>query len=205
MQSCCEQKDSVLIALRKKQGKILKIVLALNLTMFFVEFGMGWIARSTSLLGDSLDMLGDSLMYGLTLFVLHRSAKAKAKVAFFKGIVLGAFGAAVIVEAFFKIITDVIPSSSTMGWVGLMALAANTACFLMLYGHRESDLNMKSVYLCSRNDIISNFGVIVVSFLVSYFNSKWPDIILGVIIASLFLQSAFSIIKESIPHLKHGH
>jgi cation diffusion facilitator family transporter len=202
MKQCCENKCSELNLLREKQGNVLKIVLGINATMFIIEFTMGWIAHSTSLLGDSLDMLGDAVMYALTLYVLDRSSQSKARVAFLKGLVLAAFGLGVLIEAIFKTFSDIIPSAPTMGWIGLLALLANTACLLMLLRHKNDDLNMKSVYICSRNDIISNFAVLVAAIMVSTLNSKWPDIIVGGFIASMFLSSAFTILKESIPQMK---
>lgn len=170
--------------------------------MFIIEFTMGWMAHSTSLLGDSLDMLGDAVMYGLTLFFLTKSQRSKAKVSLFKGIILSAFGLGVLMEAFSKIFLDILPAASTIGWIGGLALFANSICLLLLLKHRKDDLNMKSIFLCSRNDIIANTGVIVASFSVSYFQSKWPDIIVGGIIASLFLSAAFSIIRESFLELE---
>jgi cation diffusion facilitator family transporter len=202
MKSCCEGKGSELNSLREKQGNVLKIVLGINATMFFIEFTMGWIAHSTSLLGDSLDMLGDAVMYGLTLYVLHQSSQSKARVAFLKGVVLAAFGLGVLIEAILKTFSDVLPSAPTMGWIGGLALAANLICLLMLLRHKNDDLNMRSVFICSRNDIISNFAVLVAAVMVSTLNSKWPDIIVGGFIASMFLSSAFTILKESIPQMK---
>lgn len=172
--------------------------------MFFIEFTMGWFANSTSLLGDSLDMLGDALMYALTLLVLDRSFQSKTRVAFFKGLVLAAFGLGVMTEAIYKIFSDILPSAPTMGWVGALALAANVTCLVLLLRHKNDDLNMKSVFICSRNDIIANSGVLLAAFLVSFFHSKWPDIIVGGVIASLFFHSAFLIIKESIPQMKEA-
>jgi cation diffusion facilitator family transporter len=202
MKSCCEGKGSELNSLREKQGNVLKIVLGINATMFFIEFTMGWFAHSTSLLGDSLDMLGDAVMYGLTLYVLHQSSQSKARVAFLKGVVLAAFGLGVLIEAILKTFSDVLPSAPTMGWIGGLALAANLICLLMLLRHKNDDLNMRSVFICSRNDIISNFAVLVAAVMVSTLNSKWPDIIVGGFIASMFLSSAFTILKESIPQMK---
>lgn len=202
MKNCCEDKCTTLISLRDKQGQVLRIVLGINAIMFLIEFTMGWIAHSTSLLGDSLDMLGDAFMYGLTLFVLARSSKSKARVALVKGLVLGAFGLGVMMEAILKSFSDVIPTANTMGWIGALALAANTACLLMLVRHKNDDLNMKSVFICSRNDIVANFSVIVAALLVSVFQSKWPDIIVGGFIAGLFLHSSYLIIRESIPQMK---
>lgn len=202
MKNCCENKSSDLLLLQDKQGKVLKIVLIINSAMFFIEFTMGWIANSTSLLGDSLDMLGDALMYALTLFVLDRSLKSKTRVAFFKGFVLAAFGLGVMMEAISKIFSKTLPSAPTMGWIGGLALVANMVCLLLLLRHKNDDLNMKSVFICSRNDIIANVGVLLAAFFVSFFNSKWPDIIVGGVIAFLFLSSAFTILKESIPKMK---
>jgi cation diffusion facilitator family transporter len=170
--------------------------------MFLIEFAMGWIANSTSLLGDSLDMLADALMYALTLFVLDRSLKSKTRVAFIKGLVLGGFGLGVMIEAISKTFSDILPSAPTMGWIGGLALVANMGCLLLLLRHKNDDLNMKSVFICSRNDIVANFGVLLAAFFVSIFNSKWPDIIVGGVIAVIFLNSAFLIIRESISQMK---
>jgi len=202
MKSCCENKASELDALRDEQGKILKIVLLINAVMFIVEFTMGWQARSSALMADSLDMFGDALVYGFSLYVLNKSQQWRSTAALLKGIIITAFGLVVLAEVGFKLFTDIVPQAQTMGIIGAIALLANLICLQLLMKHRNDDLNMKSTFICSRNDIISNTGVLVAAVVVSFTQSKWPDIVIGLIIATLFLRSAFPIITESLAELK---
>jgi cation diffusion facilitator family transporter len=205
MKSCCESKSSELDALRSSQKNILIIVLIINALMFFIEFTFGILSRSTAVLADSLDMLGDATVYAFSLYVINRSSKWKASAAFLKGIIITLFGFYVLGEAVSKIISDVLPVAKTMGAVGFLALIANTSCLLLLLKHKDDDINMKSTWICSRNDIIANSGVLLAAFLVSWFESKWPDIIVGLAIAFVFLQSSFSILSESYKELKNIH
>lgn len=202
MKSCCENKASELNALRNEQGKILKIVLLINAVMFIVEFTMGWKARSSALMADSLDMFGDALVYGFSLYVLNKSQHWRSTAALLKGIIITAFGLVVLAEVGFKLFSDIVPQAQTMGFIGALALLANLICLQLLMKHRNDDLNMKSTFICSRNDIISNVGVIVAAVVVNFTQSKWPDIVIGLIIATLFLRSAFPIITESLAELK---
>lgn len=198
MKHCCENKSAELVHLKKRQAKTLYAVLGINTAMFFVEFISGWIAGSTALLGDSLDMLGDSSVYAMTLYTLHRSAKAQARTSLAKGVIMLAFGLLVIAEAVYKAWHGmIIPEAHIMGAVGLTALAANTTCFFLLYQHRADNLNMRSTWLCSRNDVIANSGVILAALLVVWTNSLWPDLLVGVIIAILFISSSWHVLKES--------
>lgn len=202
MKSCCENKASELEKLRTEQGKILKIVLLINAVMFVVEFTMGWRARSSALMADSLDMFGDALVYGFSLYVLNKSQQWRATAALLKGIIISAFGLVVLAEVGLKLFSDIIPEAHTMGFIGALALLANLICLQLLMKHRNDDLNMKSTFICSRNDIISNVGVLVAAIVVNFTQSKWPDIVIGLIIATLFLRSAFPIITESLAELK---
>ncbi len=205
MKSCCENKSAELEMLRAEQGKILKIVLLINAVMFVVEFTMGWRARSSALMADSLDMFGDALVYGFSLYVLNKSQQWRATAALMKGIIITAFGLIVLAEVGFKLFSDIIPAAHTMGFIGALALLANLVCLQLLMKHRNDDLNMKSTYICSRNDIISNIGVLVAAIVVNFTQSKWPDIVIGLIIACLFLRSAFPIISESLAELKSAN
>lgn len=198
MKSCCEAKSTELEQLRTKQKNVLLIVLLINALMFFVEFTFGILSKSTALLADSLDMLGDATVYAFSLYVINKSMKWKASAALLKGVLITVFGLYVFGEAIFKAMADVVPMAKTMGVVGLVALAANSACLMLLLKHRDDDINMKSTWICSRNDIIANTGVLLAAFCVSYFNSKWPDIIIGLVIAFVFLKSAFHILSDSI-------
>ncbi|MFZ9001884.1 MAG: cation diffusion facilitator family transporter [Bacteriovoracaceae bacterium] len=202
MKSCCESKSDELIVLRDKQKTALLIVLIINSLMFVIEFTFGILSQSTSLLADSLDMLGDASVYAFSLYVLNRGLKWKAAAALLKGIIISMFGIYVLIEATIKIYSDILPAADTMGIIGLLALLANTTCLFILLRHRDDDINMKSTWICSRNDIIANCGVLLAAFAVSYFNNKWPDIIIGLCIAFIFLKSALSILKDSIQELK---
>lgn len=122
----------------------------------------------------------------------------KATAALLKGVIITIFGLYVMGEAIYKTMSDIVPVAKTMGIIGFVALAANSACLILLLKHRDDDINMKSTWICSRNDIVANTGVLMAAFCVSYFNSKWPDIIIGLIIAFVFFKSAFHILKESL-------
>jgi cation diffusion facilitator family transporter len=197
MKHCCEDKAESLNQLRVKQSKALKIVFAINLMMFFVEFGSGWYSSSTALMGDSLDMLGDAFVYGFSLYVIYKSVAMRARAAQLKGIIMLAFGVGVLGQAIYKVVSAQIPVYETMGIVGAFALMANLICLWVLYTHRDDDINMKSTWICSRNDIISNVGILMAAVLVARLNSFWPDVIVGTIISVLFLSSAHSVLKEA--------
>lgn len=197
MDHCCENKRDELAALRSRQGRVLHLVLFINLAMFLTEFISGWLARSTALLGDSLDMLGDASVYAVTLFALHGSARSRAGIALFKGATMAGFGAVVIAAAVHRSMLGVVPQVGWMGTVGLMALAANVVCFALLYRHRADDLNMSSTWLCSRNDIVANTALLIGAGLVALTGTPWPDVIVGAAIALLFLHSARAVIVEA--------
>lgn len=202
MTTCCENKSCEITALRESHGRVLWIVLVINAVMFFVEGTAGLFAHSTSLLADALDMLGDALVYGFSLFVLARSVRWQTSAALMKGIFMLAFGVGVLIEATYKVLHPVMPGVGTMGIVGGLALAANLACFFLLYRHRSDNLNMSSTWLCSRNDLIANVGVLLAAGSCYLLSSRWPDIIVGVIIAGVFLESAFQVLRQSLRSFK---
>jgi Co/Zn/Cd efflux system component len=196
MDSCCQNKASELAQLRARQGRVLQIVLLINAAMFLIEFVSGWLARSTALLGDSLDMFGDASVYALTLYTLHRSARARAGANVAKGVFMLVFGVIVVIEALRKAWLGVVPEVELMGAIGVLALAANAICFALIYRHRSDDLNMRSSWLCSRNDLIANASVLVAAGLVFVSGSFWPDVVVGIAIAALFLHSAWQVLTE---------
>lgn len=202
MANCCEDKSCEISAMRDKHGRVLWIVLVINAVMFLVEGWAGLHAHSTSLLADALDMLGDALVYGFSLFVLARSECWKASAALAKGSFMLAFGLGVLGEALYKIFHPVMPVVETMGFIGVLALIANLVCFFLLYRHRDDNLNMSSTWLCSRNDLIANVGVLLAAVGSYALTSRWPDIIVGVIIASIFLMSALTVQTQSIQALR---
>lgn len=202
MANCCNDKACGLEALRGRQSVTLKLVLGINAVMFVVELAAGLVSGSLSLLADSLDMLGDALVYGFSLYVVARGATMKARAALFKGGIMAAFGVFVLGQAIYKILFPQLPVFEAIGAVGLLALAANGICFVLLWKHRAEDINMSSVWLCSRNDIIANVSVLFAAAGVWFTHSGWPDILVGLAIAALFLRSALFVLRGAIAELQ---
>lgn len=202
MADCCNDKACEIDAMRGRQSSTLKIVLGINAAMFVIELTAGLLGHSVSLVADSLDMLGDALVYGFSLYVVARGATMKARAALLKGIVMAGFGLFVLGQAIYRIVYPQLPVFETIGLIGLMALAANGACFYLLWRHRADDINMSSVWLCSRNDIIANISVLFAAAGVWLTHSGWPDILVGLALAVLFLQSSMHVLSESIKALR---
>ncbi len=194
---CCDADDDALVALRDRQGAVLWIVLGINAVLFVVEFGVGWWARSTALLADSLDMLGDAFVYAFSLWVLHRGARWRARAALAKGVAQLVFGLVVLSQAMWRALDGTPPAADAMALMGLVALAGNTWSFALLWRHRTDDINMTSTWLCSRNDLIANLAVLVAAAAVWQLESVWPDVIVGVAIAVLFLRTARDVIRNA--------
>jgi cation diffusion facilitator family transporter len=209
MTDCCEDKSCEIVALRERHGRVLWIVLGINALMFVVEGWAGLLAHSTALLADALDMMGDALVYGFSLVVLARSLRWQASAALVKGGFMLAFGLGVLGEAVYKMLHPALPSAEIMGVIGAIALVANVVCFILLYRHRSDNLNMSSTWLCSRNDLIANAGVLLAAGTTYLVASRWPDIIVGCVIAALFLRSAYGVLHDAIvalrqPDQSHG-
>lgn len=202
MADCCNDKACEIDALRNRQSSTLKIVLAINAIMFIIELTAGLLGNSISLIADSLDMLGDALVYGFSLYVVALGAIMKARAALLKGIVMAGFGLFVLGQAIYRIVYPQLPVFETIGLVGLMALAANGICFYLLWRHRADDINMSSVWLCSRNDIIANISVLFAAAGVWLTHSGWPDIAVGLALAALFLRSALHVLRESLKAIR---
>lgn len=202
MADCCTDKASKIEALHNRQSSTLKIVLGINAVMFIVELTGGLIGDSVSLVADSLDMLGDALVYGFSIYVVARGARMKANAALFKGGIMAAFGLFVLGQAVYKIVFPQVPVFEAIGAIGLLALAANSICFILLWRHRADDINMSSVWLCSRNDIIANVSVLFAAVGVGLTRSGWPDILVGLALASLFLRSALFVLRGAISELQ---
>jgi Co/Zn/Cd efflux system component len=171
------------------------MVLVINLAMFILELTAGLVGHSSSLLADSLDSLGDAITYALSLYVVYRSPKAKARVAMFKGFLILIAGLFVLYQVTYRLIMPSTPLFELMGIMGLVALFANGCCLFLLWKHKEDDVNMSSVWHCSRNDIASNLSVLIATGFVYITNSGWPDLLIGFGLAILFLISAIKVIK----------
>jgi len=204
MDECCSAKGSEIetLAQRKDQRRVLHLVLAINAAMFVIEFGAGLVARSSALMADSVDMFGDAFVYILSLFALERGPRWRAGAALAKGLVILAFGIGVIVEVGFKLVEGVTPIAGLMLVFGSLALAANLTCLLLLYRFRNQDVNMSSTFECSRNDVISNVGVLIAAGGVYAVDAAWPDIVIGAVIAALFFRSAFRVLRQAWPEFR---
>lgn len=200
---CCNSKaDEVAKLATAGRRRVLWIVLAINAAMFFIEFGAGVVARSTALMADSVDMLGDALVYVLSLIALNRGPRWQAGAALAKGGFILLLGVAVIIEAVIKLVTGAEPVSGMMAGFGTLALVANLFCLALLWRFRHADVNMSSTYECSRNDVISNVGVLIAAGAVWWTGQAWPDIAVGAIVAILFLRSAFVVVWRAWPQFR---
>ncbi|MBK9530066.1 MAG: cation transporter [Acidobacteria bacterium] len=201
MGACCED-DCAIEALREKQSSTLKIVLGINVAMFVAGTGAGIYAGSTALLSDSLDNLGDALTYGLSLYAVYQSTRAKAKVALFKGSLILLAAIVVLGQVIYKLIVPNVPIFEIMGVVSLLALIGNSICLYLLTRHKSDDVNMSSVWECSRNDIASNISVFIAAGAVWFTQSGWPDLIIALALVCLFLRSAFRVFSNANRELR---
>jgi Co/Zn/Cd efflux system component len=198
MEACCE----IGTAFATRQRRVLQVVLWVNAAMFLGEFGAGLIAHSTALLSDSVDMLGDAIVYGFSLYAVMRGPTWQARAALLKGTIMGAFGLGVLAEVVVKVIHGVVPSAGIIGGVGVVALAANVFCLVLLARHRGDDINMRSAWLCSRNDVVANVGVLLAAAGVGLTDAAWPDITIGLLIALMFGSSAIAVIRAARRQLR---
>jgi cation diffusion facilitator family transporter len=193
MKDCCEVMSDV----PAEQRRVLLIVFWINSAMFLVEFGAGLLADSTALLADSVDMLGDAFVYGFSLYVVSRGILWQARASMLKGLVMAGFALGVLGEALVKVARGGVPSPDLMGGVGLLALTVNLACLVLLWRRRTDDINMRSAWLCSRNDVAANVGVLVAAAGVAATGSAWPDIAVGLVIAAMFGSSSVRVLLDA--------
>lgn len=180
------------------------IVISINGTMFLVEMLGGALAGSQALQADALDFLGDFLTYGMSLAVIGAAVRVRAWTAFAKGISLTLMGLWVFGSTAYHVLALGLPRAEIMGVVGFMALAANVTSVLILARYKDGDANVRSVWLCSRNDAIGNIAVMVAALAVWGTATKWPDLIVAAIMAGLFLWSSAQILRQSIRELRTG-
>ncbi|MGE5525398.1 MAG: cation transporter [Rhodospirillaceae bacterium] len=197
MSDCCENKSCAIEALRGRQRGTLIAVLWINAAMFVAILTAGMLAGSTAVLSDSLDNLGDALTYGLTLYAVSRGDRAKARIALIKGLLILGAGLFVASQLIYKLAHPVIPLYGTMTFASMAGLVANGICLALLWKHRCDDVNMSSVWECSRNDIASNVSVLLAAGGVWLTGSAWPDLVVGALLALLFLRSATRVVRNA--------
>ncbi|MEJ5243784.1 MAG: cation transporter [Desulfomicrobiaceae bacterium] len=193
MGRCCGGSCAI-DALHQRQRGTLLVVLAINTLMFLVIFVAALYGKSTALLADSLDNLGDAVTYALSLYAVSRSNTTKAKVALFKGMLIFGAASAVLAQVLYKLFVPTVPIFEVMGAFSVLGLLANAVCLYLLWRHRHEDINMSSVWECSRNDIVSNISVFVAAGGVWLTGSKWPDILVASGLVWFLLRSALRVI-----------
>lgn len=201
---CCSHTPSV-PTVDPRYRKALWLALFLNALMFVVELGASWTSGSVSLMADSIDFFGDAANYGISLAVLAMAASIRSKAALFKAATMGAFGVFVLGKAVYNLQAGVTPEPITMGAVGIAALAVNAGVALMLYRFRAGDANMRSVWICSRNDAIGNVAVMLAAVGVFGTGTAWPDLLVAGVMALLALTGAWSVSRQAREELRPVH
>jgi len=191
--SCASEKSAV----DPRYRRVLWIALALNALMFAVELVASWQSGSVSLMADSIDFFGDAANYALSLAVLGMAMSARSKAALFKAACMGAFGVFVIGKALWNLHSGTVPEPATMGVVGVAALLVNGGVAWMLYAFRTGDANMRSVWICSRNDALGNLAVMLAALGVLGTGTAWPDLLVAAAMGGLALTGAFTVLTHA--------
>jgi Co/Zn/Cd efflux system component len=209
MNDCCCAPPPLNLGGNKKQNaahrRALWAVLLINAAMFAVEVAAGFAAGSASLQADALDFLGDAANYAISLLVIGLALPYRASAALAKGVTMAAFGLWVIGTVVWHSLHGTLPSAFTMGTVGIAALAANAASFALLWAYRQGDANMRSAWICTRNDVLGNIAVLLAAAGVFGTGTGWPDVIVATIMAALALQGAFLVVRQAGGELRVGH
>jgi Co/Zn/Cd efflux system component len=192
--SCCEQPAAF--------RPVLWIALGINLAMFVVEIGAAFLSGSNALQADALDFLGDAANYAVSLGVAGLAVRWRARAALIKGSTMGAFGLWIIASAIWHSLSGMAPEPRTMGTIGLIAMIANGGVALMLYRFRTGDANMRSVWLCARNDVLGNVAVILAAVGVFGTGRRWPDTVVALVMAFLALSGAWMVNRQAIGELR---
>ena len=182
--------------------RVLWAVLIINTAMFVIEVGAGLAAGSASLQADALDFLGDAANYAISLLVVGMALRYRASAALAKGVTMALFGLWVIGTVIWHSWHGTLPSALTMGTVGIAALAANAASFALLWAHRQGDANMRSAWICTRNDVLGNLAVLLAALGVFGTGTGWPDVIVAAIMAALAVQGSAVVIRQSLGELR---
>jgi Co/Zn/Cd efflux system component len=202
--ACCTPPPLNLDKNRGNAGyrRVLWAVLGINAAMFLVEIGAGVAAGSASLQADALDFLGDAANYAISLFVVGMALRYRASAALAKGITMAAFGLWVIGMVVWHASHGTLPSAFTMGAVGVAALVANFVSFGLLWAYRKGDANMRSAWICTRNDVLGNIAVLLAALGVFGTGTGWPDVVVAACMAGLALQGSFVVIRQSSTELR---
>lgn len=185
-----------------RQRGVLYVALAINLLMFGFELAAGLWARSTALQADSIDMFLDAVGFAISLFALYRSARMRALAGLSNGVLEGLLGLVVLAEVGWLAVSPVTPVGPVMMAVAAIALIANAGCGVLLMRFRHEDINMRAVWLCTRNDAVGNAGTIAAGALVLWLHVKWPDLVMGAAIGLLLVQTSKGVVRDAVRSLR---
>ena len=177
--------------------RVLGIIIGINALMFVMEMSYGIVGESQALKADALDFLSDSLTYAMSLWAIGRPVSTRSNVALVKGFSLLVLAIWIVVSTFYYVLVSNSPSSTIMSGVAIAALAANLISVLLLMKYRDGDANIRSVWLCSRNDAIGNVAVLLAAAAVAITQTHWPDLVIALVLAGLFSQSSIKIIRQA--------
>ena len=181
---------------REQQGILIRLMIV-NGFMFVFEIGLGWYAQSTGLIADSIDMLADAIVYAIGLYAIGKSLQHKANAALISGYFQGLLGLMILVDIIRRVIVGSEPVSILMMTVGIIALIANIYCLRLIDKHKDGEVHMRASWIFSKNDVIANTGVILGGVLVWFFDSRWPDLIIGILISLVILNGAKHIVMDA--------
>jgi Co/Zn/Cd efflux system component len=201
MSGCCE--DKTFDGASPDYRRALVAVIAINAVMFFIEMSAGIMSGSQALKADALDFAGDTATYSLSLLVIGASLKTRARASLVKGASLAFIAIVILTMTALRVLEGTPPEAGTMGLIGLLALLANLTSVFVLLRWRDGDSNVRSVWLCSRNDAIGNVGVIIAGGLVAVTGTAWPDLVVAALLAGLFLKSATAITVQALGELRN--
>lgn len=205
MSACCSQEDLKFDGMSPAFKRALWIVIALNAVMFLVEMAAGALSGSQALQADALDFLGDTATYALSLYVIGMSIRARSIAALIKGVSLAVMGAWVLGATLYQTLVLGVPTAEIMGAIGFLALAANMASVVVLMRYKDGDANVRSVWLCSRNDAIGNIAVMLAAVGVAITGTAWPDLAVAALMAGLFFWSSLQIIRQALAEKRDDH
>lgn len=181
----------------KSETRVLVVLLVINGLMFGLEFGVGWLAESTALIADAMDMLADAMVYGVGLYAVGRSVAAKIHAARLSGWLQVGIGVLVLLDVVRRFMFGSEPASTLMMAMGLVALIANTICLVLISKHRDGEIHMRASWIFSKNDVIANVGVILAGVLVAFTGSRMPDLIIGAVVAMVVFRGGINILQSA--------
>jgi Co/Zn/Cd efflux system component len=205
MTGCCHADHCTGARMDGTWRRVLWAVLAINAGMFAIEGAAGILSGSVALQADALDFMGDAANYGISLYAVSRSLRWRSGAALAKAAGMGLVGTWVLGQALYRVFVVGVPSAFTMGTIGTMALLANLACAFLLFRFRRGDADMRSVWLCSRNDVLGNLAVLLAASGVFATGTAWPDLAVAILMSSLYLMASAQVMRQALAERRAGH